>query len=330
MVSDVNHASDLIKKKRTATPLKNAIRTKLSADLAEVLRENKSPDKAVQFSNLYARLLTQPVLSQKWAILYLLHQLADSDDSDDDSSRSENSRLNQGLPAQNNGKSVATYQDVSDHGDLNEAFSIGGLPRLPARDRGSQDTLPTTTQIERPEPTGMQKAVAVEEDSVDPGKARIIKATESALLRDLPFTFQGLSSVNFTFTSPSTLTLPANLPLPLVSLLHDLAEPSLLYRNLSAFVESGDEGLIGQSLRSALGNELRSYLHLIAMIEGEIRRASSTSELNEIKSGAGKAGVTLKRCLVWMREPTTRLRLMSFMVEEAKSKILLRFLSSHG
>lgn len=269
-------------------------------------------------------------MSQKWAILYLLHQLADSDDSDNDSSRSENSRLNQGLSAQNNGKSLAKYQDVSDQGDVNEAFSIGGLPRLPARDRGSQDTLPTTTQIERSEPTVMQKVVVVEEDLVDPGNARIIKATESALLRDLPFTFQGLSSVNFTFTSPSTLTLPANLPLPLVSLLHDLAEPSLLYRNLSAFVESGDEGLIGQSLRSALGNELRSYLHLIAMIEGEIRRASSNSEVNEIKSGAGKAGVTLKRCLVWMREPTTRLRLMSFMVEEAKSKTPLKILSSEA
>lgn len=168
----------------------------------------------------------------------------------------------------------------------------------------------------------MQKAVAVEGDSVDPGNARMTKAAESALLRDLPFTFQGVSSANFTFTSLSTLTLPANLPLPIVSILHDLAEPSLLYRSLSAFVESGDEGLIGQSLRSALGNELRSYLHLIAMIEGEIRRACSSSEVNEVKPGVGKAGVTLKRCLVWMREPTTRLRLMSFMVEEAKSKAL--------
>lgn len=264
-------------------------------------------------------------MSEKWAILYLLHQLADSDDSDDDSSRSENRRLHQGRPAQKNGKRVATYQDVSDPGDLNEAFSTGGLPRLPARDRGSQDTLPTISQIERLELTGMHKPVAVEEDSVDPGKSRMTKATESALLRDLPFTFQGLSSVNFTFTSLSTLTLPANLPLPLVSLLHDLAEPSLLYQNLSAFVESGDEGLIGQSLRSALGNELRSYLHLIAMIEGEIRRASSSSEANEIKPVAGKAGVTLRRCHVWMREPTTRLRLMSFMVEEAKSKTLLGY-----
>lgn len=261
-------------------------------------------------------------MSQKWAILYLLHQLADSDDSDDDSSRSEKFRFQQGRSAQKDGKSLATHHGVLDPGDVSEAFSTGGLPKLPAPDRGSQDNPQTTRQIERPEP-GMQKVVAGEEDSMDTGNTRMTKVAESALLRDLPFTFQGLSSVNFTFTSLSTLTLPANLPLPLVSILHDLAEPSLLYRTLSTFVESGAEGLIGQSLRSALGNELRSYLHLIAMIEGEIRRACSCSEINENKLVVGKAGVTLKRCLVWMREPTTRLRLMSFMVEEAKSKTLL-------
>ena len=52
-VSDVNGASDLIKKK--------------------LLRENSSPEKAVRFSNLYQRLLTQPVLSQKWALGYTSH-----------------------------------------------------------------------------------------------------------------------------------------------------------------------------------------------------------------------------------------------------------------
>lgn len=42
---NINNASDLIKRK--------------------LLRENASPDKAMRFSNLYSRLLTQPVLSQK-------------------------------------------------------------------------------------------------------------------------------------------------------------------------------------------------------------------------------------------------------------------------
>ncbi|KAK2681328.1 hypothetical protein RAB80_003121 [Fusarium oxysporum f. sp. vasinfectum] len=56
--SDVNHASDLIKRK--------------------LIQSN--PTQALRFSNLYTRLLSLPVLEHKWAILYLLYQLADSPD----------------------------------------------------------------------------------------------------------------------------------------------------------------------------------------------------------------------------------------------------------
>ncbi len=257
-----------------------------------------------------------------------MHQLADSDASGEESSGSEGSKPVQDPLQEKNGKIAETYQVGADPRALNEAFSPAGLPKLPARDQGLRDTPSATRQTERPEPKSEKRAIAFEEPLPDAGADKPTMSTESALLRDLPFTFQGLSSVNLTFASTSILTLPPNLPLPLISLLHRLAEPSLLYRNLSAFVESRDEGLIGQSLRSALGNELRSYLHLIAMIEGEIRRVSSPLELTGSSTGTGKAGVTLKRCLVWMREPTTRLRLMSFMVEEAKSETLLRYLYS--
>ena len=41
---------------------------------------------------------------------------------------------------------------------------------------------------------------------------------------------------------------------------------------------------------------------------------------SEPRKGIGKAGVTLKRCVYWTREATMGLRLMSLMVEEAKSK----------
>ncbi|KAK2756249.1 Microtubule-nucleating Tub4p (gamma-tubulin) complex component, partial [Emmonsiellopsis sp. PD_33] len=55
----INNAPDMIKRK--------------------LLRENASPDKAVRFSNLYSRLLTQPVLGQKWAILYLLLRIGENE-----------------------------------------------------------------------------------------------------------------------------------------------------------------------------------------------------------------------------------------------------------
>ncbi|KAK5707169.1 Microtubule-nucleating Tub4p (gamma-tubulin) complex component, partial [Elasticomyces elasticus] len=53
---NINNASDLIKRR--------------------LLRGNAGPDRALRFSNLYSRLLTQPVLSQKWGILYLLYRLS--------------------------------------------------------------------------------------------------------------------------------------------------------------------------------------------------------------------------------------------------------------
>ena len=147
--------------------------------------------------------------------------------------------------------------------------------------------------------------------------------SEAALLRDLPFTLQGLSSTNLPFTSPTTLQLPPNLPLPIVSILSTLAEPSLLYRSLTEFIQSRDEGLVGQSFRSAVGNELRSYLGLIATLEGEIRRALVSSKGVESHASIGKTGVTLKRCVVWTRDATMGLRLMSLMAEESKSDNLL-------
>ena len=143
--------------------------------------------------------------------------------------------------------------------------------------------------------------------------------SEAALLRDLPFTLQGLSSTNLPFTSPTTLQLPPNLPLPIVSVLYTLAEPSLLYRSLAEFIQFGDEGLVGQSFRSAIGNELRSYLGLIATLEGEIRRVLASLKDGEGHASISKAGVTLKRCVVWTRDATMGLRLMSLMVEESKS-----------
>lgn len=151
------------------------------------------------------------------------------------------------------------------------------------------------------------------------------KPPEHGLLRDLPYNLQGLSSANLEFSSSSTLKLPAELPIPIVSLLNALAEPCLLYRGLSSFVDSSDGGLISQSLRAALSNELLSYLSLVATLETEIRRALAAPGDPSEPGGMLKSGVTLKRCVVWTRDATMALRLMSLIVEEAQSMFLPGF-----
>ena len=298
---------------------------------AQVLRENDSPDKAIQFSNLYARLLTQPVLSQKWAILYLLHQLAESDESDEGSSGSEAFQHDPGQTHQQSSKSAEVYQGDANPAMLSEAFSSAGLQRLPARESSSRESVQPQRQAEKTSRLKNERKIEpIVDPPSEPADSLTTVPTESALLRDLPFTLQGLSSTHLPFTSISTLSLPPDLPLPLISLLHTLAEPSLLYRSLSEFVQSRDEGLIGQSLRSAIGIELRSYLGLIATLEGEIRRAIASLDTNQAGTGIGKAGVTLKRCVVWTREAAMGLRLMSLMVEEAKSTIRLKVLRANA
>ena len=287
-----------------------------------MLRDHGSPDKALQFSNLYSRLLLQPVVAQKWAILYLLYKIADPSAGDSASSNSAVARPESGQLPERAGKVRPGTRESSDQPPaFNDAFSSAGLPRLPTRESRPNSKAEGKGQTEWRNPAEHKdKPQATEKAGSETSSNNPEKPTESALLRDLPFTLQGLSSTCLPFTSPSTLTLPPALPLPVISLLHTLAEPSLLYRSLSDYVGSKDEGLISQSLQSTIGNELRSYLGLIATLEGEIRRAIASLDPNEPRGGIGKAGVTLKRCVVWTREANMGLRLMSLVVEEAKSK----------
>lgn len=367
----VNNAPDLIKRK--------------------LLRENATPDKAARFSNLYSRLLTQPVLSQKWAILYLLHRIGDNDD---DSELGEEAGAaadirktampgNADLPGrkrEEGARSPLLEEHQLEHMLLRE--------RLGAKRTNTADTIAPgssasavgwdqpSTAANRPEPQRNRqdlnipkqterKGVIEEErkergamnrrnidDFIPPDQAQKEREEheqkteptapgapfEPELLRDLPFCLQGLSTNNLQFSSHTTLELPKTLPIPLVSLLHTLAEPCLLYRGLSSFVEKSEGGLIEQSLRAAIGTELRSYLSLVASLEGEIRRAlTAVSEGSSDSTSVMKAGVTLKRCVVWTRDATLALRLMSLMVEEARDKrggqlisMIHGFSSSHG
>ena len=315
---NINNASDLIKRK--------------------LLKENASPDKAVRFSNLYSRLLTQPVLSQKWAILYLLYRLSTPEDHDgnmdydDGRSRSppvEPANLQnmlrkgptrQGRPLENDdddGPAISSSaSQIPARLERKASMRRQELEREKDVEFGARETRPA--RLPPDALRGEEPAPTPQPQSVQDGPR--FRPPEHTLLRDLPFNLQGLSSSNLEFTSSSTLKLPPSLPIPLVSILNALAEPCLLYRGLSTFVESSSGGLLNQSLRAALSNELRSYLGLVATLEGEIRRALTASGDLSDPSNSSKAGVTLKRCVVWTRDATMALRLMSLIVEEAQSK----------
>ena len=299
-----------------------------------VQRDTDSPDQSIKYSNLYSRLLSLPVITQKWAVLYLLFQLSEPNSEGAAASETASPRTPRAsLPHVGR---VQTSQSPRKRQEKDQRTVLGNtslsrrLNRPSSRDEEHRAGLDGRSEYNRYTSNGELKEAETETNpSALGGAARRssepqMQPSESTLLRELPFTLQGLSSTNMTFDSTTSLSLPASLPLPLVSLLYTLAEPSLLYRSLSKFVQSRDEGLISQSLRAAIGTELRSYLGLIATLEGEIRGAIASVKDAHLQSGIRKAGVTLKRCVVWTREATLGLRLMSLMAEESKSKYYAR------
>lgn len=331
--SDVNHASDLIKRKLIQT----------------------NPSQALRFSNLYTRLLSLPVLNQKWAILYLLYQLSDSPDPNEPQPlspprqprqpaqqepqrRQEKERTERQERQERQSKASTPAPSTQEDEAFKDAFAPGGLKKFPPEKarRGPEEEeaasgQPPEAEVKKDTRNVSLKTTLLADNSVE------IEPSETALLRDLPFTLQGLSSTTLPFSNETSLKLPPTLPSPIISLLHTLAEPSLLYRGLSTFVKSPAGGLLGQSLRSAINNELRSYLSLVATLEAQIRRALSSLDEAAPRGGIGKAGVTLKRCVVWTREATMGLRLMSLIAEESKNKrggqlisLIHGFSTAHG
>jgi len=321
----VNHAADLIR---------------------QAFIRQKRPEKATKFANLYSRLLSQPVLSQKWAILYFLYQVSDSAGADairrqidglgmqlhspDVNGPGSPDKVDSMTPVQR--ERAVDIAEIQSHNGasptFNDAFSRNGLARLREDRIPQRDKPPPSRDRDKapPRPSPTTKAQEMPSPEVQtPQTTNVAAPAEAALLRDLPFTLQGLSSTNLSFSNTKSLKLPSNLPVPILSLLHALAEPSLLYKGLAEFVDSSEGGLVGQSLRSAIGQELRSYLGLVATLEGQIRRALAQLDESSNGQGLGKAGVTLKRCVVWTREATMGLRLMSVIVEDSRGMSKLAF-----
>ncbi|KAN0070425.1 Spc97 / Spc98 family domain containing protein [Elaphomyces granulatus] len=332
IAGNINNASDLIKRK--------------------LLRENASPDKAVKFSNLYSRLLTQPVLGQKWAILYLLYRLSETASDEDrvaiEAERSRSPLMEDGnlenmlFKGMRNRLGARLGDDVDEGPAVSSSVSQRGsrservAPLKKTAERERRRTLSEEEQRKTREESVAKEAPTPSDHVPSPPVEAVVRAVsppESTLLRDLPFVLQGLSTTNLEFSASSVLQLPATLPVPMISLLHTLAEPCLLYKDVLAFVDSSEGGLVSQALRAAIGGELRSYLSLVATLEGEIRRALAAAARGDAVRGA----VTLKRCVVWVRDATMVLRLMSSMIGEAKNKkggqlisLIHGFSSSHG
>ncbi|KAI0202035.1 Spc97/Spc98 family protein [Astrocystis sublimbata] len=342
-LADQNHASELIRRRLVQS----------------------DPNVALRFSNLYSRLLALPILDQKWAMLYLLHQLTDSPDpSLPDAAafaeyQHEEARRQRQRDREEYGSLSPSDRDSEDDmvpppGPGPGAYrptDLRDVLRNPKESRLSDGDVPAASSRRPVSPSEWKRnRTPADDSSADPPKRDVsikskllaenyfgIEPPEPTLLRDLPYTLQGVSSATLPFGPDYSLKLPPSLPPPLIGLLHTLAEPSLLCKSLQDFVKTPARGLLDQSLRAAINDELRSYLTLVATLEGQIRRALASIDETAPRSGIGKAGVTLKRCVIWTREATMGLRLLSLIAEESKTRkggqiisLIHSFSASHG
>ncbi|KAJ2976665.1 hypothetical protein NUW58_g8031 [Xylaria curta] len=321
------------------------------------------PNLALRFSNLYSRLLALPILDQKWAMLYLLHQLTDSPDPNQPDPvafaefQHEEARRQRRRDREEYGSLSPSDHDSEDQAAPDSMAGsyrptdLRDVLKQHSKESKLSDEDPLYSNSKRPVSPSEWKRDKVQADEYpNPPKRDVaiksklladnysgIEPPEPTILRDLPYTLQGVSSATLPFGPGYSLKLPSSLPPPLIGLLHTLAEPSLLCKALQDFVKTPAKGLLDQSLRAAVNDELRSYLTLVATLEGQIRRALASIDETAPRSGIGKAGVTLKRCVVWTREATMGLRLLSLIAEESKAKkggqiisLIHSFSTSHG
>ncbi|KAJ3290637.1 Gamma-tubulin complex component 3 [Borealophlyctis nickersoniae] len=268
LVTDEAHLADMIKKK--------------------LMRKDRTSSKAIQFSNLFSKLQSKSVLHNRWATLSFLQALSDQ----------------------------AETVDVNEM--PSEAFSIFGLKKLPSTEKAipSSSQQPSHARGE----TKPYEEVLKGEGSIrshnryytpDRGKA----VPESTLLRDIIYVFQGIDGkyVKYDQSVDSYNVDPEiGIPRPLREMLRRLAEIGWLYRRIHAFTNTPKEdetvGLIGQSFRSALKQQLTDYYRLIAVLESQIARVSTPEEFSA-------RGLSLKRLHAWTLEPLHRLRIMGVLVD---------------
>ncbi|KAG5519070.1 hypothetical protein PMAC_002156 [Pneumocystis sp. 'macacae'] len=271
----------------------------------KLLRENSTPENAIRFINLLSRLQAQDILEKKAEILLFLYNLSDLAymPTKTENIKGSFSHMNY-------------YEDSTDSDAFFSAVSSGFTSALGISK--SKGFTPKSLLL---------KAPLIISQNYD--------ASESSLLKDVCFILQGISSASVTFSGSGSAVISSKFPPTIASLLSYVVEPGMLYKQLSITISSQDvrntSGLIKQSFFSCLDLELSAYLTLVSALEVEIRKDLLLSD-----DHLEKRSVTLKRIIIWTREASMGLRLMTLMVENCKNlkggQLINRILefSSHG
>lgn len=110
-----------------------------------------------------------------------------------------------------------------------------------------------------------------------PGSRR---SSELSILKDIPYGLLGMNTKTLNFADNGTeIILPATLPPPLATFLHQLCEPAMLYRTIIDILQATPQGKLQQALFNCVTDQLSDYQVLVGEIESRIRQGGPASTL---------------------------------------------------
>ena len=278
---------------------------------------------ANHFDLLYRRLETSRVVRNKWAILSLLQELANTGNS--------NSLDNN----DNNNNVLAPV-----------TFSLGDLGAYESKTTKSGPTVPVSTKQtssnknnnnnSNVENLSRQKQIYNDKTSmlrykIDENTS--FSMSQQLLLRDVIFTFQGIDGkyIRFSKSENSYAIDPKiGIPTPVRVLLLKLSHMGYLFRKVNSIINKSiarkDLGIVGQSLYFVFQEQLVDYYRLMAVLEAQVDLGDPTGMVGGNNDGNANTGIdannvstnpslTLRRLFVWIQDPYERIKLMHTIAE---------------
>ncbi|KAG0193699.1 Gamma-tubulin complex component 3 [Apophysomyces sp. BC1034] len=290
VLQDENHVANMIRRK--------------------LMRDPKNSAKSSRFGHLYNKLASQPILKNKWAILYFLYLVSE-----------QNEQANTTSP-------VSSSMDTS-------PFISAGLqsisPRLqPPISRPYEMTQDsprnTRRKLAREREPSSQRKYTTSSDTSLPPSVQLARAREK-LCASSETEQTGIDGQYIKFnpdTNDYSVEGNVNIFQPVKDMVFHLTELGWQYRKVHSFVKSKFEdptmGLVGQSFCSALQRELTDYYKLIAVLEAQIEKQTMQLSGVDNTSLPNEHTLTLKRLFVWTKESLERLKLMSALVDVCRDQ----------
>jgi gamma-tubulin complex component 3 len=280
---------------------------------------NGREDNALKFTELHRHMKTKGFIKNTLSLLMFLITLSDEQDKPmglyeiGDSFLSESMDLPQSLLPQS----------------LQSSMSTSGIPPSSAATSGigslTPSIRPNSTPSIRPNSTPINLSDSTIRDQstvnnllISQGDQLECEVSEDVLIRDLLFVFQGINGKYITMRSSSdgfrindeVIVHPS-----LIEHCHKLAELGWLYRKISNYIEAKKQdsslGLVVQSFIAALSLELTEYYRLVAVLEAQLSADQVISDSTN--------RLTIRRLIVWTREPLEKLKTLAILVDGCKS-----------